>query len=137
MRFLATAITFLSLTADCLPAPGGHVVDAISDEFDTLKPMWGPGLRGMPEFLTIQNGILSIRSIDDGDDNYPSAEDMICTYSNQIGRSLDASEAPSLVACVWLPPFNEWPTGTNASDFREWFGVRVTEIGRASCRERV
>ena len=126
MRFLATAITFLSLTADCLPAPGGHVVDAISDEFDTLKPMWGPGLRGMPEFLTIQNGILSIRSIDDGDDNYPSAEDMICTYSNQIGRSLDASEAPSLVACVWLPPFNEWPTGTNASDFREWFGVRVT-----------
>jgi hypothetical protein len=106
--------------------PGGSVVDAISDECDTINPIWKPGLRGMPEYLSIQSGALSIRSIDNGDDPYPSAEDMITTYSDQIGRSLDASEKPSVVASVWFPPFSEWPVGVNFSDFREWLGFRVT-----------
>jgi hypothetical protein len=112
--------------AKCVAAPGGSLVAAISDEFDTLKPMWVPGLRGMPEFLTIHDGVLSMRSVDNGDDSYPSAEDMLCTYADQIGRSLNASERPSIVAQVWFPPFDQWPTGTNASGFREWLGLRVT-----------
>jgi hypothetical protein len=116
----------LILSTNSLAAPGGYLVDAISDEFDTLGAMWGPGLRGMPESLTIQNGILSFRSVDNGDDPYPSAEDMICTYANQIGQPLSSVDGPSVVAWVWLPPFAEWPTGTNASGFREWFGLRVT-----------
>ena len=91
-----------------------------------INPMWEPGLRGMPELLSVQSGSLSVRSVDNGDDPYPSAEDMVTTYSAQIGRSLDASEGPSIVAWIWLPPFNEWPTGMNASEFREWFGIRVT-----------
>src|SRR3954468_13996316 len=114
------------LSASCLAAPGGYLVDALSDECDTINPIWEPGLRGMPEALTVLNGALSVRSIDNGDDPYPSAEDMVTTYSNQIGRALDASEGPSIVARIWLPPFDQWPTGVNASDFREWFGIRVT-----------
>jgi hypothetical protein len=54
VNHLTAAIAFLSMLAPCVAAPGGHLVDAISDEFDTLSPMWTPGLRGMPEFLTIQ-----------------------------------------------------------------------------------
>jgi hypothetical protein len=121
---MATAL--ISLSASSFAAPGGYVVDAISDECDTINPIWGPGLRGMPEVLTIENGALSIRSVDNGDDSYPSAEDMVSTYSDQIGRSLSASEGPSIVAWIWLPPFDQWPTGVNASEFREWFGIRVT-----------
>jgi hypothetical protein len=102
------------------------MVEAISDECDTVNPIWQPGLRGMPEFLSAQNGLLSIRSIDNGDDPYPSAEDMITTYSDQMGRSLMASERPSAITWIWLPPFAEWPTGVNASGFREWLGFRVT-----------
>jgi hypothetical protein len=126
MRFLPAATKFFVLSATALAAPGGYVVDAISDEFETLSAMWGPGLRGMPEFLVIQVGILSIRSIDDGDDAYPSAEDMTSTYANQLGRSLEAAEGPSVIAWVWLPPFEEWPQGVNAAGFREWMGFRVT-----------
>jgi hypothetical protein len=107
-------------------APGGSLVAAISDEFDTLRPTWAPGLRGMPESLTIHDGVLSMRSVDNGDDAYPSAEDMLCTYADQIGHSLNAASGPSIVAQVWFPPFNEWPTGTNPSGLREWFGLRVT-----------
>lgn len=70
--------------------------------------------------------MLSIRSIDNGDDPYPSAEDMTSTYAEQIGRALEAAEGPSIVATIWLPPFDEWPSGVNASGFREWLGVRVT-----------
>jgi hypothetical protein len=125
MRFLPTAAA-LVLSAQALAVPGGYRLDAISDEFDTLNAMWGPGLRGMPEFLIVQDGVLSIRSVDNGDDSYPSAEDMTSTYADQLGRSLEASERPSLVASVWLPPFEEWPQGVNAAGFREWFGVRVT-----------
>ncbi|MDB6147185.1 MAG: hypothetical protein JWO45_849 [Spartobacteria bacterium] len=125
--FPAKAIVFLILSASCLAAPpGGYIVEAVSDECETLSPIWGPGLRGMPEFLTIQDGALSIRSIDNGDDSYPSAEDMISTYSDQIGRALDAAEGPNVVTWIWLPPFQEWPTGFNASGFREWLGFRVT-----------
>jgi hypothetical protein len=106
--------------------PGGSLVEGVSDECDTVNPIWTPGLRGFPEYLSSQNGLLSIRSIDNGDDPYPSAEDMITTYSDQIGRSLVAAEKPSVVTWLWLPPFNEWPTGVNASGFREWLGFRVT-----------
>ncbi len=124
---MPAAMALFLFSVNCLAAtPGGIPVPAISDEFDTLGAMWGPGLRGMPEALTIQNGILSFRSVDNGDDPYPSAEDMVSTYASQIGRPLSAAEGPSVVAWVWLPPFAEWPVGTNASDFREWFGVRVT-----------
>jgi len=126
MRFFSPATAFLVLTVTALAAPGGYLVDAISDEFDTLNAMWGPGLRGMPENLSLQNGILGIRSVDNGDDSYPSAEDMISTYADQLGRTLEATEKPSVVAWVWLPPFEEWPQGVNAAGFREWFGVRVT-----------
>jgi hypothetical protein len=126
MRFFSPAVAFLILTANALAVPGGYLVDAISDEFETLKPMWGPGLRGMPEFLVVQDGVLSIRSVDNEDDPYASAEDMTTTYAEQLGRSLEASEGPSLVAHIWLPPFEEWPQGVNAAGFREWFGVRVT-----------
>ena len=101
-------------------------MEAISDECDTLSPIWSAGLRGLPESLTIQNGMLSIRSVDNGDDPYPSAEDMTSTYSDQLARPLDASEGPSVVTWVWFPPFAEWPTGVNASGFREWLGFRVT-----------
>lgn len=80
----------------------------------------------MPEFRFAQDGVLSIRSVDNGDDDYPSAEDMISTYADQIGRALAASEGPSVVAWIWAPPFEQWPTGVNASGLREWFGVRVT-----------
>ena len=109
-----------------LAAPGGYLIEGVSDECGFVNPIWGPGLRGMPEFLSIQSGALSVRSIDNGDDEYPSAEDMVTNYSAQIGRSLDAAEGPSIVAWIWLPPFNEWPTGVNASEFREWLGIRVT-----------
>lgn len=126
MRLLPTATAFLVFSAHASAAPGGYLVDSISDEFDTLSAMWGPGLRGIPEFLSIQDALLSIRSVDNGDDPYPSAEDMITNYADQLGRSLEAAERPSLVASVWLPPFEEWPQGVNASGFREWFGVRVT-----------
>ena len=68
MRFFSPATAILVLTAKALAVPGGYLVDAISDEFDTLSAMWGPGLRGMPEILVIEGGILSIRSIDNGDD---------------------------------------------------------------------
>ena len=122
---IAAAILVISAGIS-FAAPGGYLVDAVSDECDMINPIWGPGLRGMPEVITVQNDALSVRSIDNGDDAYPSAEDMITTYSDQIGRSLEASEGPSIVAWIWLPPFNEWPTGVNASDFREWFGIRVT-----------
>jgi hypothetical protein len=43
-----------------------------------------------------------------------------------MGRSLMASENPSAMTWIWLPPFAEWPTGVNASGFREWLGFRVT-----------
>src|SRR5678815_2066495 len=126
MRFFSPATAILVLAAKALAVPGGYLVDAISDDFNTLSAMWGPGLRGMPEFLFVEGGVLSIRSIDNGDDPYPSAEDMTSNYADQLGRSLEASEGPSLVAHVWLPPFEEWPQGVNAAGFREWFGVRVT-----------
>lgn len=111
---------------NCLAAPAGHLVEALSDECDARNPIWVAGLRGMPELLTVDNGVLSIRSVDNGDDLYPSAEDMTSTYADQIGRALDAAEGPSIVAWIWLPPFAEWPSGVNASGFREWLGVRVT-----------
>lgn len=124
---LTQAAGLVIISVSCFAAaPGGFVVESISDECDAVNPIWGPGLRGMPEFLSIQNGALSMRSIDNGDDPYPSAEDMTSTYTDQIGRSLDASERPSAVTWVWLPPFQEWPTGVNASGFREWLGFRVT-----------
>ena len=127
MKNFILALAFaVALATASLAAPGGHLVEAISDACDTLNPIWTPGLRGMPESRTIQSGVLSIRSIDNGDDPYPSAEDMTSTYADQIGRALDASEGPSIVAWIWLPPFDEWPVGVNASGFREWFGVRVT-----------
>jgi len=123
----AAAMVLLLICAKVLAAPSGYLVDAISDEFDTkISEMWGPGLRGMPESLVIQDGVLSLRSVDNGDDDYPSAEDMICTYANQLGQPLSAADGPSVVGWVWLPPFNEWPTGMNASGFREWLGLRVT-----------
>lgn len=121
-----TAAVSLMATLNCFAAPGGFIVDALSDECDAINAMWEPGLRGMPEALSVDNGVLTVRSIDNGDDPYPSAEDMVTTYSNLIGRSLDSLEAPSITAQIWLPPFNEWPTGVNASEFREWFGIRVT-----------
>ncbi|MBJ7391545.1 MAG: hypothetical protein JHC85_08270 [Chthoniobacterales bacterium] len=123
----AAALALFLMCLNGLAAPGGYLVDAISDEFDTkVSEMWGPGLRGMPESLVIQDGVLSLRSVDNGDDDYPSAEDMICTYANQLGQPLSAADGPSVVGWVWLPPFSEWPTGTNASGFREWLGLRVT-----------
>ncbi|HEY4282011.1 MAG TPA: hypothetical protein VGM62_03035 [Chthoniobacterales bacterium] len=125
-RWVIAGAMFILSAAGCLAAPWGYLVDALSDECDTINPIWEPGLRGMPEVLTIQSGALSVRSIDNGDDPYPSAEDMITTYSNQIGRALDASEGPSITAQIWLPPFDQWPSGVNASEFREWFGIRVT-----------
>jgi hypothetical protein len=121
-----TAAAYFLLASVCLAAPGGHLVEAISDECNSLSPIWSAGLRGMPEVLTFANGIMSIRSVDNGDDAYPSAEDMISTYSDQLHRSLGASERPSVVAWVWLPPFEEWPTGYNAAQLREWLGFRVT-----------
>ncbi|MGZ4985316.1 MAG: hypothetical protein ACXV8A_04425 [Chthoniobacterales bacterium] len=120
------AAFFLASATCCGGVPGGNLVEAISDECDTLNPIWTAGLRGMPEFRSVQDGVLSIRSIDNGDDPYPSAEDMTSTYSDEIGRGLDAAEGPSVVAQIYLPPFEQWPTGVNASGFREWFGVRVT-----------
>lgn len=134
LRRNAVALTFcfISLGQACFgDVPGGSLVDAASDECSTINPIWKPGLRGMPEYLSIQNGALSIRSIDNGDDPYPSAEDMITTYSDQIGRPLDASDKPSVVASVWFPPFSEWPTGVNATDFREWLGFRVGAVDTA------
>lgn len=125
MRLFLTALALVFSSVVCLAAPGGHLVEAISDECDTLSPIWNAGLRGMPEALTVMNGLLSIRSIDNGDDDYPSAEDMISTYADQLLRPLDASEGPSVVTWVWLPPFAEWPTGANAAGFREWLGFRV------------
>lgn len=125
MQVPSTAVLLL-LAAHCLAVPGGYLVDGISDEFDSLDPMWGPGLRGMPESLTFADGILSIRSVDNGDDAYPSAEDMTSTYSDRLGRYLYAEEEPSVVAWIWLPPFDEWPQGTNLDNFRQWFAVRVT-----------
>jgi hypothetical protein len=45
-------IAFLVGASICLAdTPGGYLVEAISDECDTVNPIWGPGLRGMPEFL--------------------------------------------------------------------------------------
>lgn len=126
LRFFFRAAAFFILSAGCFASPGGYLVEAISDECETVSPIWGPGLRGMPEFLTIDNGALSIRSIDNGDDPYPSAEDMVSTYTDQIGRALDAAEGPSIAAWIWFPPFEEWPVGFNASGFREWLGFRVT-----------
>ncbi len=126
MAMLLQGVAFTFLPAGRAGVPGGRVVAEISDEFDTLKPIWVPGLRGMPEVLTIHDGLLSVRSVDNGDDAYPSAEDMLCTYADQIGRPLAASERPSIVAQVWFPPFDQWPAGTNAAGAREWFGLRVT-----------
>ena len=51
---------------------------------------------------------------------------MVSTYADQIGRALDLSEGPSVMTSVWLPPFSCWPTGENASGYREWLGFRVT-----------
>ena len=116
----------LLLIASVHAAPGGYLVEAISDECDTLSPIWSAGLRGIPESLTVTGGALSIRSFDNGDDPYPSAEDMISAHANQLGRSLSAAEGPSVIAQVWLPPFEEWSNGVNASGFRKWLGVRVT-----------
>jgi hypothetical protein len=124
--WLIAAAMFVLSAASGFAAPGGYLVEAISDECTTINPIWGAGLRGMPEVLGVQNGSLSVRSVDNGDDPYPSAEDMTTTYSDQIGRSINASEGPSIVAWIWLPPFDQWPTGVNASGFREWFGIRVT-----------
>ncbi|MFN2509336.1 MAG: hypothetical protein ABR589_11260 [Chthoniobacterales bacterium] len=120
----SAAIFFVA--ASCVAAPGGHLVEAISDECDTVSPIWSAGLRGMPESLVSQNGILSIRSIDNGDDDYPSAEDMISNYADDLLRALAISERPSVISWVWLPPFEQWPSGVNASGYREWFGMRVT-----------
>lgn len=131
MRRSIQAALFILLSSTCLAAPGGHLVEAISDECETLSPIWGPGLRGMPESLTIQSGALSIRSIDNGDDDYPSAEDMVSTYADQLARPLAVAEGPSVVTWVWFPPFDQWPTGVNASGFREWFGFRVTAYDAA------
>ena len=119
-------LALLLLAVSALAAPGGYLVEGISDECDALNPIWSAGLRGLPESLSVVDGVLSIRSIDNGDDPYPSAEDMTSTFAEVLGRALDASEGPSVVAWVWLPLFNEWPTGTNASGTREWFGIRVT-----------
>lgn len=80
----------------------------------------------MPELLTADGGLLTIQSVDNADDPFPSAEDMISTYDEQIGRSLEAVEGPSVVTWVWLPPFAAWPGGMNAAGFREWLGFRVT-----------
>ena len=126
MKVLARFAAIAAASASCLAAPGGHLVEGISDECDAVNPIWGAGLRGLPESLSVQDGVLSIRSGDNGDDPYPSAEDMTSTYADQIGRALGASEGPSVVAAIWLPPFEQWPAGVNASGLREWFGVRVT-----------
>jgi hypothetical protein len=125
-KFLRGVAALACLATNCWAAPGGYVVDGISDECGTLSPIWGPGLRGIPESLTFSNGAMSIRSVDDGDDPYPSAEDLTSTYSAQIERSVSFSEGPSVVATIWLPPFSEWPTGYNAAGEREWLGFRVT-----------
>jgi hypothetical protein len=125
-RFVRAFAVLACVAINSWAAPGGYVVDGISDECATLSPIWGPGLRGMPESLTFHNGAMSIRSVDNGDDPYPSAEDMTSTHSEQIGRSIASSEGPSVVATIWLPPFSEWPTGVNAIGEREWFGFRVT-----------
>ena len=125
--FSLRLVVLLCVAGNCVAGtPGGSLVEALSDECDVVNPIWQPGLRGMPELLSVQNGLLSIRSVDNGDDPYPSAEDMITTYSDQIDRPLTASEKPSVVTWVWLPPFAEWPTGVNPSGFREWLGFRVT-----------
>jgi hypothetical protein len=125
VAFLLQGVALTFLPSIGRAVPGGNLIAAISDEFDTLKPMWIAGLRGLPETLTVQNGLLSIRSVDNGDDAYPSAEDMLCMYADQLGRPLNASERPSIVAQVWLPPFDQWPTGVNDSGYREWFGLRA------------
>jgi hypothetical protein len=85
----------------------------------------------MPEVITFHDGLMSLRSIDDGDDDYPSAEDMISTHAEQLLRPLSAAEGPSVVTWIWLPPFNEWPTGVNAAGLREWLGFRVTAYDAA------
>jgi hypothetical protein len=127
LEHVLLALTCLILlVSGSFAAPGGHLVDAISDECETANAIWSPGLRGVPEVLAVDGGVLSIRSIDNGDDPYPSAEDMISTHADVIGRELTAAEGPSIVAWIWLPPFEQWPTGVNASGLREWFGVRVT-----------
>jgi len=126
---LAAIVGFSAISS--FAAPGGYLVEGVSDECDTINPIWTPGLRGMPEFLSVTDGVLSIRSIDNGDDPYPSAEDMVTTYSDQIGRSFEAAEQPSITAWIRVPPFDQWPTGVNASDFREWFGIRVTAYDAA------
>lgn len=125
-RFLRGVAAMACLGTSCWAAPGGYVVDEISDECEALSLIWGPGLRGMPEALTFSNGAMSIRSVDNGDDPFPSAEDMTSTYVDQIERSIEFSEGPSVVATIWLPPFSEWPAGLNAAGEREWFGFRVT-----------
>lgn len=123
---VSAVIACCFLVGDAMAAPGGFLVEGISDEFTTLSSIWSPGLRGMPESLIIQNGVLSFRSVDNGDDPYPSAEDMLATYADAIGQPLLAAEGPSIVGWFWFPPFAEWPTGTNYSGFREWLGLRVT-----------
>jgi len=123
--FFSSAVAFFLQSSQAAP-PGGNLVEGISDECDTLSPIWHSGLRGWPDALSVQDGLLSIRSCNGDNGDYPSARDMVSTYADQIGRALDLSEGPSVMTSVWLPLFSCWPTGENASGYREWLGFRVT-----------
>jgi hypothetical protein len=125
-RWVLALSAVLLLAVNSVGAPGGYLVEGISDECETFNPIWSAGLRGMPEFITVQGGTLSIRSVDNGDDSYPSAEDMVSTYAQRLEGPVRRTEGPSITAWIWMPPFEEWPAGVNASGAREWFGVRVT-----------
>ena len=133
--------------------PGyGTVIDAISDEFEppwsydyvnnySSNGLWYVPFRGPPEILELvappdgavdgTTTALRLRSIDDGDDGYPGAEDLVTVFydTTALGRLLERAENPSYVAWIHLPPINTWPTGQNSFGFRvaAWDSTLISE----------
>lgn len=133
--------------------PGdGAVIDAISDEFESpwsydyiqnqsANGLWYVPFRGPPELLELVTPpegavdgtimALRLRSIDDGDDDDPGAEDLVTVFydNTAFGRLLERAENPSYVAWVHLPPIATWPIGQNSFGFRvaAWDSTLVSE----------
>ena len=122
--------------------PGiGNVIDAISDEFEapwsydyaqnrSANGLWYVPFRGPPEVMELippPEGLvpgstmsLRLRSIDNGDDPYPGAEDLVTVFyhTTAFGRLLARAENPSFTTWVHLPPISDWPPEQNSFGFR-------------------
>ncbi len=81
---------------------------------------WQPGLRGMPNHIEIVPDGISVRMTATGADPYKWNDDMVRTYPRPLLRA----ERPLVRLWLWIPPFDELPTGPNIDGTFHYFGFR-------------